>query len=254
MSHPLTDTTTRFSNRVENYVRYRPSYPQAVVQHLIAAFSLNRRSAIADMGSGTGIFTELLLGNELPVIAVEPNQAMRQAADARLHARAGYSSVDGCAEHSTLQAHSIDLITVAQAFHWFRQTEAKLEFKRILKPQGGIALVWNRRDSGSAFLADYEAFLVEALPEYNEVKHTRLSDQEICAFLGTDAKVSSYDYRQEFDFDGLCGRFLSSSYAPADGDAAFTDVMDSLRTLFDQHADNERIVFSYKTQVYTGRG
>ncbi len=254
MAQRAKDTTSRFSDKVGDYTKYRPSYPTVLVDFICQRFSITPLSLVADIGSGTGIFTKLLLQNGLRVIAVEPNQAMRDESDRQLAQFENYQSLNGTAEQSQLGSASVDLITVAQAFHWFDLSLTMDEFARILKPEGGIALVWNRRDSTqSEFLREYERMLQAMIPEYNKVKHTNLADQEILQFLGEGSKIYNYETKQRFDFKGLRGRLLSSSYCPKPHQDSFEPLMDRLQTLFDHYAVGDQVLVPYKTQLYVSQ-
>src|ERR1019366_5901844 len=137
------NSTTRFSSRVENYIKYRPGYPQAIVDLLSARCGLTSASVIADVGSGTGILTELMLRNGNKVFAVEPNRDMREAAERLLSQHPNFISVEGTAEVTRLNDASVDLIVAGQSFHWFDRVKTRQEFLRVLKPGGWVALIWN---------------------------------------------------------------------------------------------------------------
>jgi ubiquinone/menaquinone biosynthesis C-methylase UbiE len=167
------DPPGRFSDRVEDYVRFRPSYPAAVIELLRAEVGVGPGCTVADVGSGTGILTALLLESGSRVIAVEPNPAMRGAAEESLATHPRFVSVEGSAEATGLDDSSVDGITVAQAFHWFRVDDTAREFARILHPGGWVALIWNSRPlSGSPFLCAYESFLEEWGTDYTAVRKT----------------------------------------------------------------------------------
>lgn len=246
-----TDPTCRFSDRVADYARYRPSYPAAALDELFADGAGEKRPDVADVGSGTGIFTALLLPRAATVHAVEPNAAMRAEASRRLGPQGGYVAVDGTAERTTLPDRSVDLVTAAQAFHWFDPVAAEAEFARILRPDGRVALIWNRRDhAGSAFLERYERLLATSLPDYVRVTHERASADVVSAFLGPGARQTTFPHHQRFDFDGLRGRLLSSSYAPQPGQDGHEALMDSLRALFDEFAVDGEVRFDYRTELH----
>src|ERR1700722_13943261 len=133
---PVSNATSRFSKRVENYVRYRPGYPAEVLKVLKKECRLLPSHALADIASGTGIWTRLLLENRNSVFGVEPNAEMRHAGERLLEAFAGFTSVAGTAEATTLADQSVDFVTAAQAAHWFDRGRARREFGRILKPGG----------------------------------------------------------------------------------------------------------------------
>ncbi|HEY5406662.1 MAG TPA: class I SAM-dependent methyltransferase [Ginsengibacter sp.] len=242
-------STTRFSNRVEDYVKYRPHYPEQIIEILSHKIGLNQNSIIADIGSGTGISTSLFLHNGNKVFALEPNKEMREAAELAYLKDSNFISVNGTAEKSNLKDVSIDIIFSAQAFHWFNVSETKNEFKRILKPHGHIVLVWNVRKENDEFQTGYELIL-KSLPEYNKVTHRNISDKEIVDFFApkTFEKTSLSNF-QEFNLDGLKGRLKSSSYCPKEG-ARYQRLMSEIDRLFYQFEKEGMIRFEYETIIY----
>jgi len=158
----MKSSTERFSDRVEPYVRYRPRYPDALLNYLAAKIS--PPATVADIGSGTGILSDQLLQFGYPVVAVEPNKPMREAAERRLSGRKGFSSVDGTAENTNLLSLSVDAITCAQSFHWFDRAKCRAEFERILRPQGLIALIWNERAQQDPLMQQYDEVLIRFVP------------------------------------------------------------------------------------------
>jgi len=247
-------STERFSSRVENYVKYRPSYPSAVIELLKSACGLTASSQVADIGSGTGILTSLLLETGATVYAVEPNAEMRQAAESLLEGQPGFRSIVGTAEATTLPDSSIDLITAGQAFHWFDIPRSKAEFSRILRPDGWVALIWNERSSESTpFLDGYEKILQTYSPEYSEVGHKRAdAENRRQLFRDGDEKVFLTHNSQSFDLEGLVGRVLSSSYAPEAGHPNHAPMISALEDLFAKTSVDGRVDFLYDTQVLYG--
>jgi SAM-dependent methyltransferase len=163
--------TERFSSRVETYVRFRPTYPKGVIDVLREECGLRSDSVVADIASGTGLFTRLLLENGNRVFGVEPNADMRRAGEEYLARFPNFTSVAGTAESTTLPDRSLDLITSAQAAHWFQRDETVKEFQRVLKPGHYLALVFNDRQvKGSAFADDYESVVVKYGTDYSEVQ------------------------------------------------------------------------------------
>ncbi len=245
------NSTKRFSDRVSNYSRYRPGYPVQAIEWVFQNAPLNSNSKVADVGSGTGIFTEELINKGVSVVAVEPNDAMRLESDKRLGDKSNYSSEAGTAEHTKLEADSIDLVTAAQAFHWFDLEKTKSEFARILKSNGKVLLIWNRRDNaGSEFLAEYEHLLSTRIPEYNKVTHANSTDAVIADFLGENMTTADFPSHQVFDLDGLKGRLQSSSYCPAEGKSGHTELMDAITNLYDKYSSDQGVQFDYCTQIY----
>jgi SAM-dependent methyltransferase len=177
------DSTQRFSNRVDNYVKYRPGYPRDVLRFLSETKGFNPTWTVADIGSGTGISTSLFLDNGNTVYAVEPNAPMRNKAEELLGSRPGFISIDGKAENTGLPASAVDLIIAGQAFHWFDPIPAKKEFIRILRPGGAIALMWNERQKSSGFEKAYEDLLQTYGTDYEKVNHSNITEKEIAAFF-----------------------------------------------------------------------
>lgn len=249
------DPAGRFTDRVSDYARYRPSYPPQLLDLLRDEMGLRPGHVVADVGSGTGILTEILLANGNPVLAVEPNRAMAEAARQRLGRFPGFTDVDGRAEATGLPAAAADFIVAAQAFHWFDPARSGAEFRRILRPQGWAVLVWNiRRVDTTPFLVDYEAFLRTWGTDYNEVSARYRDEAALQALFGPGGyRTRRFDYRQGFDLDGLRGRLLSSSYTPAEGDPRRQPMLAALPALFARHQADGAVAFEYDTWVYYGR-
>lgn len=248
-------STERFSSRVENYVKYRPGYPPAVLDLLRAECGLTPASVIADIGAGTGILTRMFLENGNRVYGIEPNQAMREAGEQLLTGYPGFVSVAATAEKTTLPDHRVDFITAGQAFHWFNLAAARPEFERILAPGGWVMLIWNaRRAAATGFQADYERFIHTHSIDYGDVTRTNLNRDDFQAFYKPGSyRLSKFDNRQVFDFEGLKGRFLSASYAPEPDHPKYAPMLAELRRLFDAHQVAGVIPIDYDTDVFYGR-
>ncbi len=243
--------TARFSDRAENYVRYRPGYPLEVLALLRAECGLVPGHHVTDIGFGTGLFTRLLLENGNPVIGVEPNEAMRLEGERILAAYPRFRSVAGTAEATTLPDHSVDFVTAAQAAHWFDRTKARREFVRILKPGGWVVLLWNERVTDStAFLIAYEKLLMEYGTDYNEVRHERTTDAIQEFFAPSPFSAHVFPLHQVFDYAGVEGRLLSSSYAPSPTHPNHQPMVAALRRLFDTHNDSGKVTIDYQTRIY----
>ena len=251
--------TARFSDRVENYVRYRPGYPPEVLNLLRAECGLRPSHVIADIASGTGAFTRLLLENGNSVFAVEPNAAMREMGIRQLESLESLESgrlvsVAGTAEETTLRSASIDFVTAAQAAHWFDLPRARAEFVRILRPDGWCVLIWNERDTTrTSFLRDYEQLLLTYGTDYKEVRHERTTAMIHEFFAPAASEERVFSLRQQFDYEGLAGRLWSSSYTPLEGHPSYAPMMQELLRIFRAHAKNDMLEFEYKTRVFYGR-
>jgi SAM-dependent methyltransferase len=247
----MTRSTQRFTTRVEYYVRNRPGYPPEAIELLRRRCGLRPGAAVADLGSGTGKLTGLLLKSGAEVAAVEPNAAMRAAAEAAFTIYPGFRSVNACAEATTLASASIDLVVAGQAFHWFDVERARAEALRVLRPAGWAALLWNERPTeATAFLADYEALLKRHAEEYARITASRADPDSMRRFLGESMEAATFPNQQIFDFAGLKGRLMSSSYAPEPGHPQHEPMIAGLREIFYRHQHDGRIVFPYRTLVY----
>jgi SAM-dependent methyltransferase len=250
----MSNSVERFSNRVENYVKYRPDYPREIITLLQRECGLTKNTIIADIGCGPGISARMFLENGNRVFGVEPNDAMRSAAAHSLSTFPWFVPVNGTAEATTLQDSSVEMITAAQAFHWFDGERARKEFLRILKPGGHIVLMWNeRRLDATPFLVEYERFLLKYSNDYEKVRHENIDAERLGTFFHGDYKRAAFDNVQDLDLEGLKGRMLSSSYMPSESDQVFPQMSDELQDLFAKHAESGRIKVLYETNVYYAR-
>jgi SAM-dependent methyltransferase len=250
----MADPTQRFSSRVDNYIQYRPHYPSQIVDTLRQDCHLTPASIVADIGSGTGILTELFLCHGNQVFAVEPNPGMRAAAERLLKDYPHFHSIPGKAEDTLLNDSSVDFIAAGQAFHWFERKKTRVEFRRILKPDGWAILVWNDRQTDTTpFLCAYEQLLVRYGIDYRQVDHKQIDEQVLRDFYGTGGlALKTWPNTQAFDYEGLKGRLLSSSYAPEAGHPSFEPMLAELSEVFRQHQRDGRVSFDYTTLMYYG--
>ena len=248
------EPTKRFTSRVANYVTYRPKYPAEVVEFMRGELGLSRASVIADVGAGTGILTEMFLRGGNTVFAVEPNEAMRAAAEETLGEFPNFRSVDGTAEATTLEDASVDFITAAQAFHWFDVDGARREFSRILKPGGWVALIWNmRKVDTTPFLRELEQILRTYGTDYARVAAQSAHEETIRNFFASGFEVKRFKNYQVFDYEGLRGRVLSASYVPLEGQENYESMLAALSRAFDAHNDGGAVTFDYDTEIYYGQ-
>ncbi|WP_413625863.1 class I SAM-dependent methyltransferase [Luteibacter sp. Lutesp34] len=247
-------STERFSDRVEDYVRYRPDYPRALVDWL-HGLGVRPDWLVADVGAGTGISSKLFLDAGHRVTAVEPNAAMRAAAARWLGGEGRYHAVDGTAEATGLPDGSVDLVIAAQAFHWFDRDKVRTEFARILSPHGLVAVFWNsRRLTGTPFLEGYERLLHEYGVDYVGVAERYADDESMARWFGRGYRgMASFPHGQKLDHEALLGRLMSSSYAPKPGHPNHEPMLHALRALFDATQDDGTVSFDYDTRVFAGR-
>ena len=247
----MNDTVTRFSNRVANYVKYRPGYPPEVLDLFRHEMGLTVDSMIADIGSGTGLSTRPFLENGNTVYGVEPNPVMREAAEQYLKEFPNFISHDGTAENTNLRDDTLDFVVAAQAFHWFDPDKTRTEFVRILRPGGYIALIWNERQLDTTeFLRQYEKLLLKYANDYNKVRHENIDEEKLATFFQTGFQRATFANEQVFDFAGLRGRLLSASYMPSEDDPKFPALEKELEEVFAKHCEKDRIKVFYDTNIY----
>lgn len=250
----MSDPTLRFSSRVDNYVRYRPAYPREVIGLLRHECRLTASSVVADIASGTGIFTRMLLESRARVFGVEPNAEMRHAGERYLGSYPTFTSVAGTAEATTLSTGSIDIVTAAQAAHWFKLEAARREFVRILKPGGWAVLLWNqRRTASTPFLREYEQLLLTYGTDYQDVRHERTTETINSFFAPAPFQSRKLEIKQQVDYAALEGRLLSSSYTPAPGHANYDPMLRELRRIFAAHQSGGHVSLDYDTLIYRGQ-
>jgi ubiquinone/menaquinone biosynthesis C-methylase UbiE len=245
----LQDPKKRFSSRVKDYVKCRPRYPSEIINFLKDNNILKKSSVIADIGSGTGILSELFLKNGNKVYGIEPNPNMRKAAEMIIGNYKNFISINGSAEKTGLKDKTIDLITAGQAFHWFDIEKTKREFKRILKSNGYVVLIWNnRKKSGDNLSSDYEKLVVNFGTDYKEV---RKNEKKVDEFYKYNKKIF-YNY-QDLDYDGFKGRLLSTSYIPLEDNPRFFNMLDELKKIFLKYQKKGIVRLEYNTEVYYGK-
>ncbi len=247
----ITNQTIRFSDKVAYYAKYRPTYPDGFIPLLTEQVGLSPQSVVADVGSGTGISSEPFLKLGCTVFGIEPNDKMRAVAESSLRIYPNFHSRNGTAESTTLNLHEVDFVLAAQAFHWFDVASARKEFQRILKPNGMVILVWNERKVGIPFLDEYENFLQRFGTDYKEINH--IDTPKFKTFFGGTYEMRQLDNVQEFDFEGLKGRLLSSSYIPKETDDAFAPMLAELQRLFEFYEQNGKVKFEMDTLIFWGR-
>ncbi|QES89465.1 class I SAM-dependent methyltransferase [Rhizosphaericola mali] len=247
------NSTKRFSERVDDYVKYRPHYPSAIVNLLENDFGLTSTDTIVDIGSGTGISSQIFLEKGYSVLGVEPNDEMRKAGSEYLKNYPKFTANSGTAEASLLENKSVDFIIAAQAFHWFDTISVRKEFERILKPNGHVVLIWNERLISNPFEIEYDQLIIKHAIHYVKVDHRNIDLESIRKFFFPNpVEFTTFTNFQDFDFEGLKGRLLSSSYMPQKNNNGYDDMIQDLRSLFDKYQLENTIRINYDTKVYVG--
>ncbi len=246
----------KFDGKGRIYSKFRPAYPQAYIEYIVAKTLITEQSVIADIGSGTGILTGQLLEKGFRVIAVEPNADMRRVAEENLRKNPLFTSVAATAESTALPDGNIDLITVAQAFHWFNRQAFREECRRVLKPGAYVALVWNNRDENSALVAENDRIIRKYCPEYKGFSGgTRgpAADDDFHDFFADDCEKKTFPNDLVFDLSGFIGRNLSASYSLKEGDEEYIAYVAELESLFEKYAVNGTVTMPNFTQSFVGK-
>ena len=255
----MKDPKARFSDRAENYAKYRPGYPREVLHFFEERGTLSRNSVVADVGSGTGVLSALFLESGYRVFGVEPNREMRQAAEGLLGRNPLFESVDGAAEDTTLADQSVDLIVVANSLHWVEQDAARAEFSRVVRPGGRVAIVWNvSRESGTPFREAY-ADLISTYKTNGGAGGAKEVYEMTEAFFDDGSgerpgyETANFPYSQVLDFEGLKGLVLSYSSMPALGQPGSQEMLRDLEKIFRSNESGGEVIMEYEVSLYCGR-
>lgn len=245
----------RFSDKAQKYELYRPTYTEDSLFKILEICNLypSAEIEVADIGSGTGKFTGLLLDAGFLVNAIEPNEQMRKIAESKFQNYPNFISINQTAENTSLEDNSISLITVAQAFHYFDLEKTKKEFMRILKPDGKVVLLWNFRLRESKFIQEYEKLIYNLYS--SEITPTHAQDnmtERVFEKFFTNYQMVNLSNKQEFDFDGLWGRTLSNNHMPKENEPEYKWLYDEVKKLFEKYEKNGKVQFDYRTQIVVG--
>lgn len=245
-------TTEKFSGKASYYTEGRPAYSEKLIEYLCSN-GLTERSVVADIGSGTGIFSRQMLASGLVVYSVEPNGDMREAAEKNLSSFNKFTSVNGTASHTTLENNSIDLVTCAQAFHWFNVDEFNVECKRILKPNGKVVLIWNTRDMDASLNRECANVCKKYCPEFQGFNGgINNNDERISQFFGGEFEIKSFENDLIYDKDKFITRMLSGSYAPNPSDGQYQKYIDEFKVIFNKYSVNGILTLPNATVAYIG--
>jgi SAM-dependent methyltransferase len=247
--------TERFTSRAASYRRHRPGYPGEIVGLLARECGLDAHSIVADIAAGTGLLTEIFLDQNYAVVAVEPNEAMREACEELAEQDPRLQCIPGTAEATGLASNSVDLITVGQAMHWFDLKQTRIEFSRVLTPSGWCAVIYNnRRMGGDSFHEDYEQILTSFGTDYENVKGSHLAEVKLKAFFAPEEmKIATFPNAQDLTLEGLEGRILSSSYMPQPGHPRYEAMHKKIEDLFAREQKNNHVRIEYDCTVAYGR-
>lgn len=248
------DLFHRFSGRVEDYIRYRPGYPTEIIDFLQQGQFLKAGACIADVGSGTGLSARPFLDAGYRVVGVEPNDEMRKASEVLLADYTEFTAVNGNAYATALPDASVDCIVCAQAFHWLQREQASEEWKRILKPDGYVQLMWNDRDPSSPFMGAYEAIIGRHAIDFHDTNHQLITDNILDDwYSGGIRSKKTFSHSQQFDLEGLLGRTTSCSYMPNRGAEGYREMENDITSLFHHYQHDGIVIFAYTTRLYSGK-
>ena len=238
------------------YEKYRPSYPEEYINYLISKCNLNKNSVVADIGAGTGIFTKQLLDKNLKVIAVEPNNKMRKVLEEKLSGNKNFTSTNGTDKNTNLKENSIDLITVAQAFHWFDIQSFRKECKRILKPNGKICIIWNKLDTNDIIVKEEKNIdytYTNQFKEINNILQDEKREQLIKEFFSNSTyKCKITENNQIYNKETFIGVNLSKSYSLRKEDKNYNKYIQAFKDLFDKYSKNGNLTIKNNTFAYLG--
>lgn len=237
---------TRFTSRADDYARFRPDYPEEAISEILKGLGTPGGLTVVDVGAGTGISSRRLADRACRVIAVEPNEAMRAAANP--HPLVDF--VDASAEKIPVADESVDLVTCFQAFHWFRPDAALREFSRILKTKGRLAVVWNERDEDDGFTREYGDIVRRFATSPSVERRNETFDANLAAMWFGDLSQATFKYEQRLSRDGLLGRARSASYLPSEG-PDFRTMVAALDALVERWRDpSGTVTIVYGTEVH----
>ena len=245
------NNTARFDGKGEIYAKARPSYAAELLDYIKNTMNVPNGSVFADIGSGTGIFTEQLLNCGYRVYAVEPNEDMRKKAEENLSEYENFVSVDGTDINTRLLNESVDFVTAAQAFHWFDSEAFKKECKRILKPNGRVIIVYNSRDEQ----APCTVALASLRRKYSSDFHgfsNGISEENCLSFFDGGCDVFRSENSKTYNRQGYVNRVLSSSYSLRKGDEGYIEYLAEINRIFDAFSDNGIITVPMHTVAYIG--
>jgi len=246
------DSARRFDRRAASYARARPGYPEELLDHLFEKGVLEAGFQVADVGSGTGIFSKMLMDRRLTVYAIEPNEEMRREAERALGAKPGFRSIDGRAESTTLDNGSVDAVCAAQSFHWFDPPRARKEFQRILKPKRFVVLVWNQREvSKGSFVEDYDGIIGRYSSEHGEIDSRKNEPERI--FQGSRYDRIELRHSKEYDLPTLLEYAISVSHLPGPWDPSYVDFSNEVREVFERHQISGKISWTMRATCCYGR-
>jgi len=247
------DSVKRFSKRADLYDRYRPDYPSDLFLFLYKEAVRSKEQVIVDLAAGTGIFSHPMASWPNPLYVVEPNEAMQAIARKRLIEFGEVKFFQGTAEQLDLPAHSVDLFTVAQAFHWFDLKATKAELLRVGTKGAKLAIIWNYRKVQTPFEIQYDAFIQRYSQDYNQSSQQKMNREELIAFFDpAEPLYKEFAHHEQLTFEVLWGRTQSYSFLPDAVGLLGDEMQHALQLLFTEHEIDGKVKLNYLTKMYLG--
>lgn len=246
----------KFTGKAAVYTKYRPTYPDSFLEYLFRELGFHHNSVTADIGSGTGILTGLLLKRGCTVYGVEPNEDMRKTAEKALSHFERFHSVNASAEHTGLPDTCVDAVTAAQSFHWFDRAKFKAECQRILRENGTVVLVWNSRDAESELVQENDAVNHRFCPNFKGFSGGMRGDDPNGFrdfFKNGIYEYKIFEHTLSVDEKGFIGGNLSASYAPKPADNNYNPYISALKQVFEKYNDSGILRIPFFTGSYAGR-
>lgn len=245
------ENTKRFTNRSDNYVKYRPDYPPEIIELLQKEIHLDEFKDVADVGSGTGMFSRLFAKNGNITFGVEPNDEMRLKAEKSLGKYLNFISINGTAEFTNLADSSVDIVTAADAIHWFDMFKAKSEFSRILRDDGYCVIVYHITKNNTPFMKEFNK-LIKLLKKAEKSDDEKF-EKSVEKFFGPKkAKVKTLNSTHEMSFAELKGLVLSYAIMPEDGEL-HKKTLKELKNIFDRNNLSGSVSMEYKIKILIGK-
>ncbi|MBX3113279.1 MAG: class I SAM-dependent methyltransferase [Fimbriimonadaceae bacterium] len=248
----MVEPIQRFTGKAAAYSNGRPTYPQECLNQIVQRTGLDSSAVVFDTGAGTGLFTQLLLEHFHRVNIVEPNDDMRTTAAQRLPA-GKVTFIRATAESFPAPENSVDLITAAQAFHWFDRDAVKAHWRSVLKPTGYVALVWNERTESTPFAREFTAFLNHlANLDPNNKPPTESSDEDILNFF-SKARIETATHSTPLTEEELINLAVSRSYFPSPSHPEFEQLKQEVRIIFERNAVNQHVMLPHLCKSFIGQ-
>jgi len=243
------DSKELFTSKSKIYDAYRPKYSEQFIDSIIENYPLSHLAKIADIGAGTGILTQQLLRIGCEIFAIEPNKEMREIAENKFLNEKKCHVINGSAEKTTLNDNSMDLIIVAQAFHWFEIESFRKEFQRISKRNKAI-LVWNTKKTSQPYLAELEEVNQKYCKEFKGFSGGIEIDQ-ISSFFDNHYIRKEFENNLRMKKHNFVNGILTGSYTPDKEDKDYEAYVQKIEEIFEKYCINGELIIENDTIAYS---